>query len=70
MIAPYYMVDEGGLLYFCLRPAINPDDRAELVRLAIPELLQDDILHHYHAYLEGGHQGDGRTYHRVRSHFH
>ena len=70
VIAPDYVVDEGRLLYFCRRSATNTDDRAELARLVILELLQDDILHHYHKILEGGHQGVGRTYHRVRSHFH
>ena len=70
VIAPDYVVDEGRLLYFCRRSATNPDDRAELARLVILELLQDDILRHYHKILEGGHQGVGRTYHRVRSHFH
>ena len=69
MIAPKYVVGEGGLLYFCPRPATNPDDRAKLVRLVILNLLQNNILHHYHASLEGGHQGVGRTHHRVRSHF-
>ena len=70
IIAPDYVVDEVGLLYFCPRTVANPSDRAELVRLVVPELLQDDVLHHYHASLEGGHQGVGRTYHRVRLHFH
>ncbi|OWY90803.1 LOW QUALITY PROTEIN: reverse transcriptase, partial [Phytophthora megakarya] len=29
-----------------------------------------DFLHHYHASLEGGHQGVGRTYRRIQAHFH
>ena len=33
VIAPDYVVDEGGLLYFYLRTAANPSDRAELVLL-------------------------------------
>ena len=28
------------------------------------------FVHHYHAILEGGHQGIGRTYQRVRARFH
>ncbi|POM68912.1 Reverse transcriptase [Phytophthora palmivora] len=27
-------------------------------------------MHHYHSSLEGGHQGIGRTYHKIRAHFH
>ena len=42
--------------------ATKIDDRAELVRLVIPELLQNDVLHHYHTSLEGGIKGwDVRT---------
>ncbi|POM59106.1 Reverse transcriptase, partial [Phytophthora palmivora] len=40
------------------------------MRLVIPETLYQDILHHYHVRLEGGHQGIGRTYQRIRDHFH
>ena len=36
----------------------------------ILELLQRDFLHHYHTSLEGGHQGIGRTYQRIRARFH
>ena len=28
-----------------------------LVRLVVPQLLQQEFLHHYHTSLEGGHQG-------------
>ena len=42
----------------------------ELMRLVVPELLQQDFLHHYHTSLEGEHQGIGRTYQRIRSKFH
>ena len=54
VIALDYVVDEGGLLYFCPRSATNIVNRAEVVRLVISILLQDDILHHYHAILERG----------------
>ena len=40
------------------------------MRLVIPETLQQDLLHHYHASLEGGHQGIGRAYQKIRSRFH
>ncbi|OWY93122.1 hypothetical protein PHMEG_00037600 [Phytophthora megakarya] len=40
------------------------------MRLVIPEALQLYILYHYHTNLQGGHQGIGRTYDRIRDHFH
>ena len=69
-LAPDYEVDQSGLLLFCPRSTAKPEDRAESVRLVIPELLQRDFLHHYHTSLEGGHQGIGRTYQRIRAKFH
>ena len=39
----------------------------ELVRLVVPELPQQDFLHHYHTSLEGGYQRIGKTYRRIRS---
>ena len=69
-IAPDYEVDENGLLFFSPRSAKESDDRMEMVRLVVPELLQEDFMHHYHTSLEGGHQGIGRTYQRIRSNFH
>ena len=56
LIAPDYEVDLNGLLYFCPRSARESDDRVELVRLVVPELLHRDVLHHFHNSLEGGHQ--------------
>ncbi|OWZ05113.1 LOW QUALITY PROTEIN: reverse transcriptase [Phytophthora megakarya] len=38
--------------------------------MVIPDGLQRDFLHHYHAILEGGHQGVGRTYRRIQADFH
>ncbi|PUE80042.1 integrase zinc binding domain-containing protein, partial [Xanthomonas vasicola] len=69
-IAGSYEIDDSGLLYYCRDVDQDDADRDRLVKLVIPELLQPDVLHHYHVSLEGGHQGIGRTYHRIRSHFH
>ena len=55
-IAFEYEVDESGLLFSCPRPTEDPDICVELVRLVVPELLQQDFLHHYHTILEGGYQ--------------
>ena len=70
LIAPDHGVDESGLLFFCPNATQKLDDRTGLVRLVVPELLQRDFLHHYHVSLEGGHQGIGRTYQRIRANFH
>ena len=68
-IAPDYDVDESGLLFFCPRSAAV-NDRMGMMRLVIPELLQKDFLHHFYTSVEGGHQGIGRTYQRIRACFH
>ena len=69
-IASEYEEADSELLFFSPRSTEEPDSRVELVRLMIPELLQQDFLHHYHASLEGVHQGIGRTYQRIRYNFH
>ena len=69
-IAKDYEVDENNLLFFCPTSSVKSEDRDEIARLVVPENLQEDFLHHYHASLEGGHQGIGRTYQRIKSHFH
>ena len=69
LITPNYEVDQDILL--CLCPRSTPaDDRTGMMRLVIPELRQRDFLHHFHTSVEGGHQGFGRTYQRIRSTFH
>ncbi|POM70381.1 Reverse transcriptase, partial [Phytophthora palmivora] len=69
-IASDYEVDENDLLFFCPKTVQRDEDRDAVIRLVVPESLQQDFLHHYHASLEGGHQGIGRTYLRIRAHFH
>uniref|UniRef100_A0AAV1VBY4 Integrase zinc-binding domain-containing protein n=1 Tax=Peronospora matthiolae TaxID=2874970 RepID=A0AAV1VBY4_9STRA len=68
-LAPEYEIDENDLIFFCPTTKREPEDRGGLMRLVIPETLQQDVLHHNHASLEGGHQGIGRTYQRIRSRF-
>ncbi|KAG6616963.1 reverse transcriptase [Phytophthora cinnamomi] len=65
-----YEVDLSDLLFYCHPTRRSEADRDGLMRLVIPETLQQDVLHHYHASLEGGHQGIGRTYQKIRDHFH
>ena len=69
-IAYEYELDGSGLLFSCPRSTGDPNIRVEMVCLVIPELLQQDFLHHYHTSLEGGHQGIGRTYQRIQSNCH
>ncbi|KAE8964248.1 hypothetical protein PF011_g28741 [Phytophthora fragariae] len=65
-LADDFEVDEQDLLYYC-PPSRNPDkERDGLLRLVIPETLHQDLLHHYHVSLEGGHQGISRTYQRIK----
>ncbi|OWZ05746.1 reverse transcriptase [Phytophthora megakarya] len=69
-IAMNYEVEQSDLLFYCPTTKETAADRDKLMRLVIPETLQQDILHHYHTSLQGGHQGVGRTYDRIRDHFH
>ncbi|OWZ04123.1 LOW QUALITY PROTEIN: reverse transcriptase [Phytophthora megakarya] len=68
-IAADYEVDEQDLLFYYPSAPRSGDDRDRLMRLVVPETLQSDVLHHYHTTLEGGHQGVGRIYQRIRDHF-
>ncbi|OWY96766.1 reverse transcriptase, partial [Phytophthora megakarya] len=47
----------------------RPRDAADRLRLVVPQDLQEDILHHCHADLQGAHQGIIRTYERLRKEF-
>ncbi|OWZ11320.1 reverse transcriptase [Phytophthora megakarya] len=69
-IAINYEVDQSDLLLYCPTTKEAAADRDKLMRLVVPETLHQDILHHYHTSLQGGHQGIGRTYDRIRDHFH
>ncbi|GMF48428.1 unnamed protein product [Phytophthora fragariaefolia] len=69
-IAEGYEIDEVGLLFYCPPSKQSCEDRDLVTRLVIPETLQEDVHHHYHTSLEGGHQGIGRTYQRIRARFH
>ncbi|KAE8966178.1 hypothetical protein PR001_g28490 [Phytophthora rubi] len=69
-LAPQYEEGESGLLYYQSRNDDSAEGRDETMKLVIPETLREDVLHHYHTSLEGGHQGIGRTYQCVRRHFH
>ncbi|KAE9276198.1 hypothetical protein PR003_g29127 [Phytophthora rubi] len=70
-IADSYEVDENGLLLYCpTSTSLSDEDRDAIAKLVVPERLRQNFLHHYHASLEGGHQCIGRTYQRVKKHFH
>ncbi|OWY94445.1 LOW QUALITY PROTEIN: reverse transcriptase, partial [Phytophthora megakarya] len=51
-IAMNYEVDQLDLLFYCLTTKETAADRDKLMRLVIPETLQQDILHHYHTSLQ------------------
>ncbi|POM67974.1 Reverse transcriptase [Phytophthora palmivora] len=69
-IADRYETDESGLLFYFSPTKQSDEDRDLVAKLVVPETLQHDLMHHYHSSLEGGHQGIGRTYHKIRAHFH
>ncbi|ETK70844.1 hypothetical protein L915_21828, partial [Phytophthora nicotianae] len=56
-IADDYDVSNYWLLLYCPRAGRDNGDRDRLAKLVVPEDLQQDVLHHYHTSLEGGHQG-------------
>ncbi|OWZ00183.1 reverse transcriptase [Phytophthora megakarya] len=60
---------KSDLRFYCPTTSDAAVDRDKSMRLVIPEMLQQDILYHYHTSLQGGHHGIGRTYDRVRDHF-
>ncbi|OWY96188.1 reverse transcriptase [Phytophthora megakarya] len=65
-IAMNYEVDQLDLLFYCPTSKEAAADRDKLMRLVIPETLQQDILHHYHTSLQGGHQGVGKGRPRIQ----
>ena len=56
-MATDYEVDENGLLDLCPRSSGSSEDCTEIIRVLLPELLPQDVLHHYHTSLEGGTKG-------------
>lgn len=66
-IADRYETDESGLLFYFPPTKQSDKDRDLVTKLVVPETLQNDLMHHYHSSLEGGHQGIGRTYHKIRA---
>ncbi|POM78632.1 LOW QUALITY PROTEIN: Reverse transcriptase [Phytophthora palmivora] len=67
-IADRYETDESGLLFYFPPTKQSDEDRDLVAKLVVPETLQNDLMHHYHSSLEGGHQCIGRTYHKIRAH--
>ncbi|POM68506.1 LOW QUALITY PROTEIN: Reverse transcriptase [Phytophthora palmivora] len=67
-IVDRYETDESGLLFYFPPTKQSDEDRDLMAKLVVPETLQNDLVHHYHTSL--GHQGIGRTYHKIRAHFH
>ena len=66
----YYDVSEEGLLVYCLNSRLEGEYSNVTVRLVIPESFETDFCHHYHTCFDGGHQGIGRTYQRIRRYCH
>ncbi|OWZ22837.1 LOW QUALITY PROTEIN: hypothetical protein PHMEG_0002391 [Phytophthora megakarya] len=69
-IAMNHEVDQHDLIFYCPTTKKSTADRDKIMRLVLPESLHQDVLHHYHTSLQVGHQRIGRTYDRIRDHFH
>ncbi|POM62292.1 reverse transcriptase [Phytophthora palmivora] len=54
-IADRYETDESGLLFYFPPTKQSDEDRDLVAKLVVPETLQNDLMHHYHSSLEGGH---------------
>ncbi|POM71071.1 Reverse transcriptase [Phytophthora palmivora] len=61
--------DESRLLFYFPPTKQSDEDRDLVAKLVVHETLQNDLMHYYHSSLEDGHQGIGRTYHKIRAHF-
>ncbi|GMF28264.1 unnamed protein product [Phytophthora fragariaefolia] len=57
-IAEDHETYEVGLLFYCPPSKQSCEDHDLVTRLVITETLQEDVLHHYHTNLGGGHQGE------------
>ncbi|OWY93815.1 reverse transcriptase [Phytophthora megakarya] len=69
-IADQFVLDSRDALFYVSRNTPErPRDAADRLRLVVPQDLQEDILHHCHADLQGAHQGIIRTYERLRKEF-
>ncbi len=68
-VAANFELDQDDMLVYISQGRQSRGSEAPEVRIVVPEGLRRDLLHHYHASIEGGHQGVGRTYGRIRKHF-
>ncbi|GMF55611.1 unnamed protein product [Phytophthora fragariaefolia] len=70
-IAYSFALSEDGLLYYQgqRRRRAEPDSVDISLRLVVPTTMVDEVLHSCNNSIEGGHQGIGRTFHRVKADF-
>ncbi|OWZ20302.1 reverse transcriptase [Phytophthora megakarya] len=61
-IAMNYEMDQSDLLFYCPTTKEAAADRDKLMRLVVPEPLQQDILHHYHTYESAGWSSRNRSH--------
>jgi hypothetical protein len=65
-IAEKFALGANGLLYYVNEKKEESREEDLTLRLVIPTTMRNDVLHHYHSSLEGGHQGIVRTYAKMR----
>jgi len=69
-IAAHFELDADDLLYYVSTAKRKDSDGSKLyLRLVVPTTLHEDLLHHCHTSLQGGHQGINVTFERVRNAF-
>ncbi|GMF55598.1 unnamed protein product [Phytophthora fragariaefolia] len=70
-IAGSFVLSEDGLLYYqgLRRRRAEPGSADISLRLVVPTIMVDEVLHGCHNSIEGGHQGIVRTFHRVKAEF-
>lgn len=54
-LSPEDEIDHNDLLYFCPMAKRDSEGCDGIMRLVVPETMQQGFLHHYHTSMEGGH---------------
>ncbi|OWZ02426.1 reverse transcriptase [Phytophthora megakarya] len=68
--ADLFVLDSRDVLFCLIHSAQGrPRDQTDILRLAVPETLRQDILYYAHEDFQGGHQGITRTHEKLRTDF-
>lgn len=68
--ADSFELGNDDLLYYVgMQRRPHPDGEGPQMSVVLPSTLQQEVLHHYHTSLVGGHQGISRTFARLTARF-